>query len=390
MPCFRYGTLFVWSRREAIARPMPSSSPAIIFFGWSNALYMTIIVLQNSLNLSFRSSLPDLLLPTLRFLSNLAGDWALVLLFLAIHAVVFNRETALHKATEGKSGGHHPALIALHVTFASLLFILGTAAEGYTFDTNVKFYNTTQFRGTRGRQALRSRISTGNSLFYAFQSFVILSFIDILATSIVLWRGWRRAGISDRVTNVLFYVITPLYCFMALFTMIFTIVFSPNGLPDSASLSTLESANLASVLLTTLCSIGIIIVILVASVKKGWWGEDEFKYPPQQQLWVPQQPQYVYATAPAPGAQPQPGYSVPQPAVTPAGYYVSPAQTGMPQPALLPPMAPGPASPYSYSNSSPSSPGPMESTVGGYTPPHSEQGVQPAKPGKGGMHLATI
>ncbi|KAJ7057025.1 hypothetical protein C8F01DRAFT_1372337 [Mycena amicta] len=390
-----YGLLSLWNFIALIiARghraPHALLLPTIVFFGWSNALYIALVVLENGADLSFQASLPDLLIPTLRFISNLANAWALTLLFVAIIAVAWNRETALHKATEGKFGGHHPALIVMHVAFASLIFLLGIAAEAYNMDTNVKYF-AGDFDRFFGEDALQQRINTGNGLFYSYQSFAILSFIDIVVTSIVLWRGWRKAGISDRVSNLMLYAIVPLYCFMSLFTMIFVIVFSPHGLPDSASLSAFESADLANALLITLCSIAIIVVILVMGVKRAWWGADGVK---QQQYWVPQQPQYVA------GAQPQAGYYVPpqDASTTQTGYYVPPVQGGQmySQPMAHAPGSPQPTlgSPYS------TTPVPMESSVGGYTPAQlqSQQGGSvpggtasgyPEKEAKAGMHFAS-
>nr|GAT47514.1 predicted protein [Mycena chlorophos] len=340
--------------------------PTIVFFGWSNALYLARIVINSSANFDFADSLPYLTRPALRFAGNLVGDWGSVLFFLAIIAVAWNRETALGKTTEGRTTAHHPALIALHAVLAFLMFVLNTAAEGYVMNLNVEVYNGDFFTSVGGEEKLQSHANTANNLFYAGQSFIVLSFIDVLITSIVLWRGWRAAGISDRVSNLLLYAITPLYCLMSLFTMIFLIVFSPHGLPATTGLDGLEGADLADQLLPTLCAIVILFLMVLAGAKKSWWGEDEFKYPAQ--AWAAQQPNSHYMANP----EPQTGYYTPP---------VQGAQTYAP--AAAPASAPTPAEPV------------YESAVGGYTPsepghsavggtgPYSQQRGE-----KTGLHLA--
>ncbi|KAF7319447.1 hypothetical protein HMN09_00283200 [Mycena chlorophos] len=323
--------------------------PTIVFFGWSNALYLARIVINSSANFDFADSLPYLTRPALRFAGNLVGDWGSVLFFLAIIAVAWNRETALGKATEGEDEGTPPCLDCAACR-------IGVPHE----------YNGDFFTSIAGEEELQSHANTANNLFYAGQSFIVLSFIDVLITSIVLWRGWRAAGISDRVSNLLLYTIAPLYCLMSLFTMIFLIVFSPHGLPATTGLTGLEGADLADQLLPTLCAIVILFLMVLAGAKKSWWGEDEFKYPAQ--AWAAQQPNSHYMANPEPHT----------------GYYTPPVQGAQSYaPAAAPASGPTPAEPV------------YESAVGGYTPSepgHSAVGgTGPYSPHRGektGLHLA--
>jgi len=57
-------------------------------------------------------------------------NWAIILLFfLSIIAVLWNRETVLHTATEGKAGGHNPIFTVIYVILALTLLVLGTAGR---------------------------------------------------------------------------------------------------------------------------------------------------------------------------------------------------------------------------------------------------------------------
>ncbi|KAJ7481553.1 hypothetical protein FB451DRAFT_1236354 [Mycena latifolia] len=361
-----YSVLIIWTFVALVTgrghrSPYAFLLPTLVFFAWSNAAYIGIIIIENIPAVYYSDSLPVMLLPSLRFVSNLFNDWAAMLQFLAVIAVIWNRETTLRVATEGKFGGHHPALITLHVTLASLIFALGTAAEAYNMDTTVQYYVTRpdDLRFLRGE--LHHRIIVYQQLFYAFSSFAILSAIDVVVSSVLLWRAWKKAAIPDKATNIVLYALAPLYAALSLMVMIFTIIFSPSGLPNSVTLTTFEGASLASTLLPTVLSFAVITTILVLSLKKANWNAGGVADPPKQQYWAPQ-PQYMYA------APPQPGY--------------------YPQGAQPMQYAPQDARPGSYIPGSPPS---MHATPGSYTPPQSvsSQG-QPVQqvPEKSGFHLA--
>jgi hypothetical protein len=222
-----------------------------------------------------------------------------MLQFLVVITVILNRETALRTATEGKSGGHHPVLIAVHVILAVLIFIMATAAQGLNFDTGVKLVHV---RTRPDFNKAQQRFDVAMQLFYAYSSFAILTGIDVAVSTVLLWRAWKKAGIRDPITNMLLYAVLPAYSLLSLFTMIFTIVFSPSGLPATTNA---EGADLAATLLVTLFSATVIAIILVMSAKKAAWnvgGVGSAGY------WAPQT-QYNYG-APVQGAQP--GYYPPE------------------------------------------------------------------------------
>ncbi|KAJ7130213.1 hypothetical protein C8R44DRAFT_731771 [Mycena epipterygia] len=385
---FAFGVLNIWTFVALLSSrghrsPYAFLLPTLTFFAWSNGAYIAIIVLENIPSLEFSDSLPVLLLPALNLVSNLFNDWAVVLQFLAVIAVIWNRETALRTATEGKFGGHHPALTVVHAALAALTFIFGTAAEAFNMDTNVRFFTTDDFDDS---DKLHHQVVVYQQLFYVYTSFAILTAVDVAVSTGLLWRAWRKAAISDKITNIMLYAVVPVYTLLSLVIMIFTILFSPSGLPDTASASTIESASLANTLLATLLSIIVIIIILIMSTKKTNWNAGGVGDPPKQQYWAPQ-PQYVYAAPPQ---------------VSQAGYYVAgasqPVQYAPSQESRAASYAPG-SPPMQHTQYAPThessahasynagSPPPMQTSQGSYSPPQSTQGP-PVQPEKTGLHVA--
>ncbi|KAJ7326487.1 hypothetical protein DFH08DRAFT_340609 [Mycena albidolilacea] len=361
-----YGALAIWNfvalfTSRGHRSPYAFLLPTIAFSAWSNAAYIAWIILENipalDANSFFGSDLPVLLIPSLGFVYGLFWDWAVVLQFLVIIAVLWNRETALRTVTDGKFGGHHPVLIALHATLATLTFIFGTACEAYGMDTNVKLTNIDfDFSDYHHRILVRQQLS------YVFNTFAVLMVVDVAVTTTLLWRAWKKAEVSDKITNLMLYVLVPIYFVFGLLLVIFTILFSPSGLSNDADVSVWEGANLAYSILVTGVSITILFFILALSIKKQYWNSGGVEALKQQQYWGPQA-QYVYAAPP----------QVPQ-----AGYYVAGPQHHTPY--GQPQMYADPNSPSTqhvqYAQPYESAPGslaaPMQTGPGSYTPPHAQ------------------
>ncbi|KAJ7253074.1 hypothetical protein B0H12DRAFT_603284 [Mycena haematopus] len=333
---FLYGMLGLWNFVPLISgrghrSPYALLLPTIFFSSASNAAYIAWIILENipALNANdiFLTDLPVLLTPSLIFISNLFFNWAVILQFLVIITVLWNRDAALRAATDGNFSGHHPALNALHATLATLMFIFGTATESYRMATNVKYDNpnTYELEVFGQHSDYQHRILVAQQLSYVFNTFAVLTVVDVVATTVLPWRAWKKAGISDKITNLMLYVLVPLYSLFCLFLMIFTILFSPSGLSDSSGPTAFESADLADSILVTGTSIAILFFILALSLNKQSWNPTASSK--QQQYWAPQ-PQYIYA-APSQVSQ--------------AGYYAGGPQQPMPygQPQMYP--APDPA-----------------------------------------------
>jgi hypothetical protein len=96
--------------------------PALILSTLANASNIALEVMANIF-----WTAPVQLEPALEGIALFFTEWAILLLFLSIIAVLRNRESALHKATGGKAGGHNPIFTGVYAILALSLFILGTA-----------------------------------------------------------------------------------------------------------------------------------------------------------------------------------------------------------------------------------------------------------------------
>ncbi|KAF7366677.1 hypothetical protein MSAN_00925600 [Mycena sanguinolenta] len=346
-----YSVLFLWSFVPIISGrghrlPYLVLLPTVVFAAWSNATYGASIVLENipALNANdiFLTELPVLLLPSLAFVSNLLYYWSFVLQFVVVILLLRNREAALRATPAGRdaSGPVGTASMvrnAVHVALALLAFTFGTASAGLEMATSVKYDNPDTYStifgldGT-GEADYLHRLHVQSQLFWTHNSFIVLTGIDVVATTVVVWRGWRKAGLTDTITSRLLTVLAPLYSLFCILVMAFTIVFSPSGPAgsDRATLNTIESSNLADNILVTGSSIAILFFILAISVRRVWWDADAYggsgmaASVKQQEYWA-QQPPYTYAAAPPS----QPGYyNVQQPGTPyaqPGTLYAQPA-----------------------------------------------------------------
>jgi hypothetical protein len=96
--------------------------PALILSTLTNTSNIALEVTANIIWIP-----PVQLEPALEGIASFFMEWAILLLFLSIIAVLRNRESALHKATRGKAGGHNPIFVGVYAILALSLFILGTA-----------------------------------------------------------------------------------------------------------------------------------------------------------------------------------------------------------------------------------------------------------------------
>jgi hypothetical protein len=101
--------------------------PALILYTLANANNAGLEVLSN-MPYSVYNLSPQLRLG-LESIGTFFRNWAIFLLFLSIIAVLWNRETVLHTATEGKAGGHNPIFAVIYAILALTLLVLGTAGR---------------------------------------------------------------------------------------------------------------------------------------------------------------------------------------------------------------------------------------------------------------------
>lgn len=258
------------------------------------------IGLEIFLNMPSWYNLPTQLQPALEAIGLFFTNLAILLLFLSIIAVLWDRETAIHAATEGKACRRNHGFTVVYAVLAFILFVLGIAgpavyiyairkyfialnAIDFNFDTNASLeqYQLELW--------LNQRQKVWNDLFYTFDAFVVLTGVVVAVSTILLWRAGRAAGIRDKVlayhsfvsaesdnpilcqiTNIMFYAVAPLYAAYNLFTFIFTIVFSNHGLPATSSQAAFEAATLAQNLLLLGSYFVVAFVLIFMSNRTNW------------------------------------------------------------------------------------------------------------------------
>jgi len=280
--------------------------PALILSVLGNA---GNIALEVFLNMPSWYTLPTQLQPALDAVALFLTNWAILLLFLSIIAVIWNRETALHTATEGKAGQRNHGFTAAYAVLALLLFVLGTASPAVYVDALRKYLvvleeidlnsdidTAEQLAQDELISLLNQRFQVVDDLNYAFSSIVVLTGVVAVVSMILLWRAGRAAGIRDKITNTMLYVVAPLYAAYNLFTFIFTIVFSNRGLPLTSSQTTFESATFAYNLLLLLSYFAVAFMLLFMTVNRSNWniqgGTVQPTTAPTQQYWPQPMPPY--------------------------------------------------------------------------------------------------
>ncbi|KIM71419.1 hypothetical protein PILCRDRAFT_830340 [Piloderma croceum F 1598] len=308
--------------------------PALIFSVLGNA---DNIALEIILNMPSWYTFPTQLQPALEAIALFFTNWAILLLFLSLVALLWNRETALYAATEGKAGRRYHAFTAIYAILAVLLFALGTAAPAIYIDALRKYLialNEVNFEFDENpsldQYALENwfyqQSKVSNDVNYTFNTFVVLAGIVVVASTGLLWSAHRAAGIRDKLTDHMLFVVAPLYAFYNIVTFIFSIVFSNHGLPPNSSQTTIESATLAQNLLLLLFYFAVAFAILFLSInRKNWNAQGGTMHPignvATKQYWA--QP---YNSQPI--GQPAYYYNGPQPQS-----YVPESQTALHSPA---------------------------------------------------------
>ena len=120
----------------------------------------------------------------LKGLEILSTNWGIAFLYLWIHAVLRDRESAILAATEGRFGQRTRLSTVVHIVLTVLLFALGTV---YT----ALYISPIYFLGI-------SYIC----LRLLFKSCVILTGIAVVVWTISLWRAARAARINEQVLVV--------------------------------------------------------------------------------------------------------------------------------------------------------------------------------------------
>ena len=173
------------------------------------------IALEIYLNWPSGFYVPTQLIPALTAIQWFFANWAILLLFLSFVAVLWNRESALHAATDDAVGGHNRLFTVTYAILASILFVLGLAgpivyvvdAQKYNNALNqinsAAIYDPIVSDGALQLQIwISQQRKIWRSIGYAFDSIVVLTGVVVTVSTILLWRAGRAAGIRDKVFDV--------------------------------------------------------------------------------------------------------------------------------------------------------------------------------------------
>ena len=170
------------------------------------------IALETYLNWPSEFYVPTQLIPALDAIQWFFANWAILLLFLSLIAVLRNRETALRVATDDEAGRHNRQFIAAYAILASILFVLGLAGpivyvvaiQKYNnainqLDAAATDYPVVSIGPDQLQIWLSQQRKKWRGIEYAFNSIVVLTGVVITVSTILLWRAGRAAGIRDKV-----------------------------------------------------------------------------------------------------------------------------------------------------------------------------------------------
>jgi len=272
--------------------------PALILTTFGNG---GNIALEVFLNMSSWYYIPTQLIEALEAIQWFFANWAILLLFLSIMAVLWNRETALDVATEGAAGRRHRLFTVTYAVITLILFALGLAGPIVYLDAVQKYdIATNQIVYFDPIAWLEERRKVWRSIRYAFNSIVVLTGVVVIVSTIRLWRAGRGAGIRDKITNAMLYIVSPLYAAYNLVTVAFTVAFSDRGPPATRSQTTFEAVTLVDNLLLLLLYFAVAFTLVVMSVNGKNWNIQEGTVQPSD---VPTQ-QPVQANSVQPMSQP--------------------------------------------------------------------------------------
>jgi hypothetical protein len=141
-------------------------------------------------------------------LNAFSGYWSWLTLFMTVVILLHDRMKSCKELT-GKSreisqaalafqGEHYSrskGFMVVHSGLATLILALGTASAALITKLNDDRLNG---RIETVRQFL-ARVSMSGRVFYAFNSFVIMTAVDVIALSFYGFKGMKHYGVSDKV-----------------------------------------------------------------------------------------------------------------------------------------------------------------------------------------------
>jgi hypothetical protein len=182
------------------------------------SLIMSILTNAPGIAFSVFSHMSQYNLPARLHLALDASDWlftnwSILLMFLSVVAVLLNREVAIYAKTGGQAGRRNHGIPVVYTTLAIILFMLGTAGPAFYFVTIRKYQITSneinsEFNATalpeKGAtpKLLSEQSRVWGGLDDMFYTFVILTGVVVVVSTVLLWRKVRAAGMKYKVRNL--------------------------------------------------------------------------------------------------------------------------------------------------------------------------------------------
>lgn len=137
-------------------------------------------------------------------ISWLFENWSKVLLFLAIIGMIRSRTMALKVTTGEKRSKQDYAFDAVHISIAAIIFLFGTISTAVYVDGRIHYLHAIKIARTleASKAAVlyfQNRVILYQRLSYVFKSFVVLSAVDVVVTTIIYWRAGLAMGLKDKV-----------------------------------------------------------------------------------------------------------------------------------------------------------------------------------------------
>ena len=99
-------------------------------------------------------------------------------------AILWNRETTIYAATEGKAGQHNYVITSICAILVVLIFMFGTAGSALVMSPN--------------HCSTRS-IDVRNAMLYLYYTFFTLTVVTVIVPAVLLQRASCVEGVVDKV-----------------------------------------------------------------------------------------------------------------------------------------------------------------------------------------------
>lgn len=194
--------------------------------------------------------------------------WTDPLLFLPIVLILVDRHTAIVAASEGRMGGLSRVYTIINYSWFAFLVLLATIDGSLLAVYEHLIFSDTATIGDVNRAA-----TNANNVNYVLDAFWYASALYAAFLGFVIHRDFRRAGVSDKVSKTVIWVVIPCYILLMVDSIIFQIMFSPSGIQQTIrNLHQIQQASLASEVIVNFFYWSTAMVMVVLGLRPAMWG----------------------------------------------------------------------------------------------------------------------